>query len=411
MRSRWLPSLTLTLMLLIFGGCPLWEPPEPQLVAPADGGTAASRNPELIIRVPDRIGTAREVVLHGRRFEQPGEDFTLVLLPDTQVYAERFPDTFLGQTQWIVDNRDALNIAAVLHLGDLVETASVTAQWEVADAAFDILDSAPELPYGLAVGNHDQTPDGNPSGTQNFDRYFPVSRYDGIVPWYGGHFGDDNDNHYVLFSGGGLDFVAVFLEYDDGADPAVLAWADGVLKRYADRRTILVTHFTMFSSLLGNLFSWQGLPTYEALKDNPNLFLMLGGHFCETGQRTDVFEGHVVHSLVSNYQCRPNGGDGWLRLLEFSPAANSIRVRTYSPTRDEFLTEPGQELTLPYVMSGDGPFDEVGRVELGIGEEEAAIVWLGLDANSSYEWYASASDGILTTSSPLWSFTTPGGQD
>ena len=32
------------------------------------------------------------------------EAFSVVVLPDTQNYAEKFPDTYLAQTQWIRDN-------------------------------------------------------------------------------------------------------------------------------------------------------------------------------------------------------------------------------------------------------------------------------------------------------------------
>ncbi len=53
--------------------------------------------------------------------------FTLVVLPDTQHYADRgaatgqeIPDLFTNQTRWIVDNREEENIVFVLHAGDIV---------------------------------------------------------------------------------------------------------------------------------------------------------------------------------------------------------------------------------------------------------------------------------------------------
>jgi len=401
-----LPAAMIGLLLSLPAGCPLAPPAEPQPLAPADGGTVTTDDVELAVHLPDSGGTPREVVFYGRRFDPPGEDFTIVLLPDTQYYAEQFPDIFAAQTQWIVEQRQALNIAAVFHLGDIVDNAGVTDQWEAAEAALGILDTLPELPYGMSVGNHDQMPHGDPTGTENFNRYFPVSSYAGVRSWYGGHFGDDNDNHYILFSASGLDFVAIFLEYDPAANPAVLNWANDVLGHHADRRGIVVTHFTMLSHLLGNLFSAQGQAIYDALKHNANLSLMLGGHFCEAGQRIDVFDGHVVHSLTADYQCRPNGGDGWLRLLVFSPAENRIVVRTYSPTRDEFLTDWRHEFALPYVMSGDGPFEELGRVTLEPEGQEARVVWSEPEADARYEWYVSVLAGEAAAAGPLWSFAT-----
>ena len=401
-----LPAAMIGLLLSVPAGCPLAPPAEPQPLAPADGGTVTADDVELAVHVPDPGGAPREVVFHGRRFESPGEDFTIVLLPDTQHYAERFPDIFAAQTRWVVEQRAALNIAAVFHLGDIVDNAGVTDQWEAAEAALGILDTLPELPYGMSVGNHDQLPHGDPTGTENFNRYFPVSSYAGVRPWYGGHFGDDNDNHYILFSASGLDFLAIFLEYDPAANPEVLNWASDMLGQHADRRGIVVTHFTMINHLLGNQFSEQGLATYEALKHNPNLFLMLGGHFCEAGYRSDTFNGNTVHSLLADFQCQPNGGDGWLRLLVFSPAENRIFVRTYSPTRDQFLIDCRHDFRLPYVMSGDGPFKELGRVTLEPGQEEARVIWSELEADGRYEWYVSVFAGEATTAGPLWSFQT-----
>ena len=39
----------------------------------------------------------------------PANPFEVVLVPDTQNYSERFPETYLAQTQWIKDNAEARN--------------------------------------------------------------------------------------------------------------------------------------------------------------------------------------------------------------------------------------------------------------------------------------------------------------
>jgi hypothetical protein len=130
----------------------------------------------------------------------------------------------------------------------------------------------------------------------------------------------------------------------------VLAWADELLKTHVNRRAIIVSHYLVEP---GNPapFGVQGKATYEALRGNANLFLMLAGHRHGEGRRIDVFNGNVVHTILGNYQERTNGGDGWLRLLEFSPSDNEIRVRTYSPSRNEFETDADSEFTLTYDMS------------------------------------------------------------
>jgi hypothetical protein len=81
-------------------------------------------------------------------FTAVAQDFTIVVLPDTQHYSQRYPTTFTNQTQWIVNNKDALNIVYVAHEGDIVNTASSTEQWNNAVAAMSLLENRYSLWYG-----------------------------------------------------------------------------------------------------------------------------------------------------------------------------------------------------------------------------------------------------------------------
>ena len=54
--------------------------------------------------------------------------------------------------------------------------------------------------------------------------------------------------------------------------------------------------------------------------------------------------------MLTDYQGLPNGGDGWLRSLEFVPSKNEIRVKTYSPVLDEHKKDPKQSFSIPYKM-------------------------------------------------------------
>ena len=58
--------------------------------------------------------------------------FTVVMLPDTQVYSEKFPNIFLAQTQWIKDQKNDLNIVCVVTLGEITDDNS-DKQWRAAD--------------------------------------------------------------------------------------------------------------------------------------------------------------------------------------------------------------------------------------------------------------------------------------
>jgi hypothetical protein len=56
--------------------------------------------------------------------------------------------------------------------------------------------------------------------------------------------------------------------------------------------------------------------------------------------------GNTCHQMLSNYQMRELGGQGYLRLLEFLDDGRTVRVFTYSPFYDRFLDEPGHNFTI-----------------------------------------------------------------
>ncbi len=375
------------------------DPQPPTLVAPYDGGTIQGPNANLMVNVTDRDGDPVDVQFYGRALND-AEPFSIVLLPDTQNYSENYPAIFTAQTQWIVDNRDALNIRYVAHLGDIVQTANIIPEWENADDALSILDTQPDLPYGLCVGNHDQWPMWDPEGTQYYNMYFPETRYEGM-PWYGGHYGGDNDNHYCFFNGGGMNFVALHLEYDASANPALLAWADDVLDQFSHCRAMVFTHYLVRTGHPA-AFGPQGGQVYQALKDKPNLFLMHGGHICGEGRREDLFEGRTVYSLLADYQCRSQGGDGWLRILEFRPAENMIQVKTYSPWLNRWEYDIDSAFLLPYDMSGT-TFEQVGIANDVPSGANAVLTWSGL-GSGPYEWYVVAQTSAGPVQSERWRF-------
>jgi len=256
------------------------------------------------------------------------------------------------------------------------------------------------------VGNHDQSPNGDADGSTDFyNQFFGVARFQGRG-YYGGHFGANNDNWYDLFSASGLDFIVVSLEYDPTPDAAVLAWADGLLTTYANRRAIVATHYVTDT---GNPapFSPQAQAIYDALKGHDNLFLMLGGHIWGEGRRQDTFQGRTVHSLLADYQGGAKGGNGYLRIMEFSPANNVIRVRTYSPWLDlyEADADSSSQFTIPYPMSTVDPFQTLGSATAPSGSM-ASFPWTNLLPDTQYEWYVTVSDGGITTTGPTWRFTT-----
>jgi hypothetical protein len=396
--------------------------------SPASGSMGVSLSPTLCVDVSDPDSSMLTATFSGREVTgAPADDFTIIALPDTQYYSASYPATYAAQTQWIVDNRVARNIVYVTELGDCADNATIAQQYVNADAAWDIIEANPfagqpfGLPFGIAVGNHDQAPNGDPGTladegvtTSAFNAWFGVPRFTGRA-YYGGHYGANNDNHYDLFSASGMDFLALHLEYmptDTPLRQAVIAWADGVLKAYPARRAMLITHYlldTGTSTAFGN----QGQAIYDALKGNANLFLMLAGHLDQASRRSDTYNGHTIDTLKSDYQTRPNGGDGWLRIMTFSPANRTIHVETYSPTLGQFINNhpdnvagtAQNDFVLTYEMAGGTPFVTLGSDTVA-SAGTACVTWPGRQPGRQYEWTVTVSDGTDATTGDRYTFTT-----
>ncbi len=400
-------------------------PDAPVLVGPDDASGGVPALAPLAVTVTDPDADPLTVRFFGRVAGTAAPDFTLVVLPDTQYYSEAGSPTFRAQTEWIVANKDALNVVYVPHLGDCVQNGDNggnNVEWVLADDAIGVLEDpfttmlADGLPYGIAVGNHDQSPFGYPGTMSNqgastvlYNQFFGVSRFAGRA-YYGGHWGTNNDNHYDLFSASGMDFIVVYLEYDQSNTTlrqSVIAWADGLLETFSDRRAIIVSHYILQQGQQGP-FGPLGQAVYDALKDNPNLFLMLGGHRPGEGRRQDTFAGNTVDSVLADYQSRANGGDGWLRILHFSPANDEIHVQTYSPTLDQFETDQDSDFVLSYDMVSAPPFVELGSLPGVASGANAEFPWTGRAAGTTYEWRALLDDGSGQTTGPIWTFTSDG---
>ena len=286
------------------------------------------------------------------------EAFTVVLMPDTQNYSEKYPDTYVGQTEWIKSRAAADNIRFVIHLGDIVQTAEIEKEWKVADKAQKVLEGV--VPYSLAVGNHDMNHAGEDitRETPLYNQYFPPSRFE-KNGWYGGHMGKDNVNNYCLFEGGGMKFMVLSLEFAPSG--AVLEWAGGVVEAHKDRRVIVATHYYLRPEGrvkearpygldgAGPEALWQRFVSKHA-----NIFMVVCGHVIGVHHQSSTNDaGGLVHEILCDYQGEANGGDGWLQTLRFVPSEDVIRVEAYSPKLKKHNTAPEHTYSLAYDMPGE----------------------------------------------------------
>lgn len=290
----------------------------------------------------------------------PGS-WTLVLLPDTQRYSQDFPETFVNQTKWIVEKRDKRNVAFVLHEGDITNRATER-EWENARNAISMMDG--KVPYALVPGNHDYT--GVLERITLMSHYFPVEQFRSN-PAFGGVYERTRiENSYHFFTAGGRDWVVIALETfpRDG----VLRWADKVLKKYPNHLGIVVTHAYLYNdntrydhstrtdqkwSPHGNNYRpgcndgeeiWQKL-----VSPNPNMAFVFCGHVLGDGAgrlTSTGLHGNTVHQILLNCQSYPDGGSGYLGLVEFLPGGKNLQFRTYSTTMDKYMTDDDHQFTL-----------------------------------------------------------------
>ncbi|WP_427892701.1 Ig-like domain repeat protein [Kribbella sp. GL6] len=320
---------------------------------------------------------------------------------------------YRNEVQWIADNSAGRKIQYAAHTGDIIENdyydplaknpdgslqrpglnEEVEKELALASSYQEILDKKGVVNQVIA-GNHDNQLGVETGPASRFSKTFSAQRYQEVAKgWPAGaeyHAwdekvnadgsitpGKDNQNNYVLFSAGGLDFVAVGLSY--GVTPQEANWADSVFKRYKDRNGILLSHDYLRPSTnpdgRGAAFSSpDGSPLYkQVVEANPNVFLVLAGHEHGVGtnlkSKIGVTVAHDVVELLADYQFYtvPAGelwpslvdasgtidvnGDGtpdhkatdrlqfgasFLRLLQFDVQRAEMHIDTYSPFLNNF---------------------------------------------------------------------------
>ncbi|MEV0344910.1 metallophosphoesterase [Nonomuraea sp. NPDC050680] len=405
-------------------------------------------------------------------------DFSIVHFTDTQYISEgaveqETPEeravwerAYFGIVDWIKANKDQRKISYVAHTGDIIENnirkpadeatqKEVVGEFEVSSKQQRVLDEA-NIPNGVIAGNHD-----NQSGTEDgpeaiYNKYYGPNRYqDASQGWqhakYGGPWKEgDNQNHYDLFSAGGLDFVVVGLSYGVTRDEA--EWADSIFKKFPGRNGILLSHDYLVPSTnpdgRGAGFSApDGSMLYKTVVEkNPNVFLILAGH--EHGVGTNVKPkvgqvGNGVVELLADYQFytvsadrlglteiggyKPDDqlqfGASFFRLLSFNVKRAELSVDTYSPLLNDFgATEfdplrryNGKEdnMVLPVDLTSRTtsfqtdslalykPSRIIGKSTVTSGEV-ASVTWDRLKDDTAYAWFVTArsAGGGVTASEP-----------
>jgi hypothetical protein len=285
--------------------------------------------------------------------------FTFAVLPDTQFYSQRHPELFLAQTEWIAAQRDARRITGVFHLGDITHN-NTPQQWENARRAMKILDDA-HMPYCMVPGNHDYGKGGQATDrTTLLNETFPIAGCRNRPGWGGTYDREPDrvDNTFQFMEAGGRKFLVLGLEFGPRAD--VIRWANEVVGDHRDHEVILLTHVFVYHD--DTRYDWakyrnkqagnpHKYPVAKATGDDVhdgeqlwqklvsrhrNFILTINGHVLDDGlgRLVTASQGREIPQQLVNFQMRPNGGDGWLRLIEMRPDGTA-QTYDYSPTRSQ----------------------------------------------------------------------------
>ncbi len=323
---------------------------------------------------------SQESVYQKPALEQSGS-WSLIMVPDIQNYVKwgRNQPILDLMMSWIEENIDPLNIKMVVVVGDLVQNnekiindydgnQTTQQQWEAVSRALAKLDG--KTAYIAASGNHDYSIDDQGNRSSRYSEFVTTERN----PVNQKILVQNNRNEQgrptlensasELKNQNGQDYLFLTVEY--APRDSIVEWAKKIseLEQYKKHRIILITHAylnTKDQHTGPEPVSWlywepyningqiqksprillpkanTGMQLWEKLvQPAANIELVLCGHISGEGYREDAnAAGKTVHQVLFDAQSAGgragNGGDGWLRILEFYPDGKTVKLRTFSP--------------------------------------------------------------------------------
>lgn len=291
--------------------------------------------------------------------------FTLVVVPDSQKYVWKRPELYTLQAGWIAANIERYNFVRLLHVGDITQH-NTPMQWEWARRAHAVYEGL--IPAVYVPGNHDLGLNGKAASRDSlFSLHIPLAAYQRQAGFGGVYDGEPQrtENSYHFFEAGGRKWLVLALEFAPRDD--VVRWVNEIVKAHPERSVILLTHaylrpdatrFDRHITTPGEKRPNRGFDHYPLSKSaegfndgedlwkklisrHANIAIVLSGHVCTSAHLvSEGVHGNRVHQILVDYQDSPEGGNGWLRLLQFLPDGKTVRVRDYSPLLDETSTAP-----------------------------------------------------------------------
>ncbi|WP_281889780.1 S-layer homology domain-containing protein [Paenibacillus sp. YYML68] len=351
-------------------------------------------------------------------------DYSFVWMSDTQYYSESYPHIYQSIVKWIAEKKDEMKIKYVVHTGDLVDEADKAYQWAEASKNMKVLEDA-SIPYGVLAGNHDVA--GKSGAYDYYWQHFGEERFK-RQETFGGSY-DNNRGHYDLISSHGNDYIFVYMGW--GIGDAEIAWMNEVLQQHPDRMAVLSFHEYLLVS--GNRAPIADKIFEQVVVPNKNVVAALSGHYHDAELLVDQIDDdgdgtpdRNVYQMLADYQGGPEGGQGYIRLMQFDIDNNKLHMKTYSPYLDDYnyydpAQYPGKDefsldlslqpklkrVSTDYLELKVYTDQQIGTVQQADSGTEARTNWFGLVKNKLHQWYAVAEDLFGgRTVSDIWSFVT-----
>ncbi|MBR5175854.1 MAG: metallophosphoesterase [Bacteroidales bacterium] len=307
---------------------------------------------------------------------------TLILFGDPQGYVKYDINQpiFELTTLWVSDNVEHLNIKAVLCTGDLVEqnennalnrnmlNQSSVQMWESISRSLERIDD--KVPFISCGGNHDYGFRHSENYNTEFPKYISFERNKAYVDCLKEEF-QNRQGHASLenaafeFEMPGWEHKILVISSEFAPSAEAVEWARKVVTsdKYKDDYVIYLTHSYLHEKTADYtdkegywVTKQEGNHSGKMLWENlvsqvPNIRMVICGHTGRPSPSKNIEEdnelstayrvdknvaGKSVHQMMFNVQTlgggwEGNGGDGWIRILEFMPDGKTVKVRTYSP--------------------------------------------------------------------------------
>ena len=298
----------------------------------------------------------------------------IVLIPDIQNYItgstnNKYLEIMLN---WI-KNFDAsgFHVKAILQMGDITNF-NTKQEWMTAQKLFSNLDN--KIDYIFCTGNHDYGDNGTTNNrTTHFNEYFSYANNKSYITSFEKQ---DFTNSCFNVSIHNKTFQIFSLEF--GPRNKVLMWADSITKANPTKSNMLLTHAYLYknnerydyskfkySQIVSPYSFANSFPNFgkEKVNDGEEIWrkLIYSNHnfkfvFCGHITKPDYIgklesknqNNEDVLQMLIDTQDLPNGGNGWIQILEFFDDEKTVGIKTFTTLFNSWGTDSIQQYNFKY---------------------------------------------------------------